>query len=53
VSGATLIGAFRFLDESLPFQEGLTRANIEKKVSLSQIADGRLLAVAQKELGLK
>jgi NitT/TauT family transport system substrate-binding protein len=34
-------------------QEGLTRAKMEKKVSLSQIADGRLLAEAQKELGLR
>jgi NitT/TauT family transport system substrate-binding protein len=34
-------------------QEGLTRAKAEKKVPLSQIADGRLLAEAQKELGLK
>jgi hypothetical protein len=34
-------------------QEGLTRAKMEKKVSPSQIADGRLLAEAQKELGLR
>jgi NitT/TauT family transport system substrate-binding protein len=34
-------------------QEGLTRAKIEKKVPLSQIADGRLVAEAQKELGLR
>jgi NitT/TauT family transport system substrate-binding protein len=34
-------------------QEGLTRAKIEKKLPLSQIADGRLLSEAQKELGLK
>jgi NitT/TauT family transport system substrate-binding protein len=34
-------------------QEGLTRAKVEKKVPLSQIADGRLLAEAQKELGLR
>jgi hypothetical protein len=34
-------------------QEGLTRAKIEKKLPVSQIADGRLLSEAQKELGLK
>ena len=34
-------------------REGLTRAKVEKKVPLSQIADGRLLAEAQKELGLR
>jgi NitT/TauT family transport system substrate-binding protein len=34
-------------------QDGLLRAKLEKKVPLSQIADGRLLAEAQKELGLK
>lgn len=34
-------------------QEGLARAKMEKKFPLSQIADGRLLSEAQKELGLK
>jgi hypothetical protein len=34
-------------------QEGLTRAKTEKKVPLFQIADGRFLAEAQKELGLR
>jgi NitT/TauT family transport system substrate-binding protein len=34
-------------------QEGLTRAKMEKKFPLSQIAAGRLLSEAQKELGLK
>jgi NitT/TauT family transport system substrate-binding protein len=34
-------------------QEGMTRAKIEKKFPLSQIADRRLLFEAQKELGLK
>jgi ABC-type nitrate/sulfonate/bicarbonate transport system substrate-binding protein len=34
-------------------EEGLTRAKMEKKLPLSQIADGRLLSEAQKELGLK
>lgn len=42
-------------DEGLQaaLQEGLTRAKLEKKIPLFQIADGRLLAEAQKELGLK
>ena len=34
-------------------EEGLTRAKMEKKLTLSQIADGRLLSEAQKELGLR
>jgi len=34
-------------------QDGLLRAKVEKKISLSQIADGRVLFEAQKELGLK
>jgi ABC-type nitrate/sulfonate/bicarbonate transport system substrate-binding protein len=34
-------------------QEGMTRAKMEKKLPVSQIADGRLLSEAQKELGLK
>src|SRR5215510_4179212 len=34
-------------------QDGLLRAKVEKKVPLSQIADRRLLAEAQKELGSK
>jgi len=31
----------------------LLRAKVEKKVPLTQIVDGRLLAEAQKEFGLK
>src|SRR5262245_53079176 len=34
-------------------QDGIARAKIEKKLPLSQIADGRILSEAQKELGLK
>jgi NitT/TauT family transport system substrate-binding protein len=42
-------------DEALQaaLQEGLTRAKMDKKLPSSQIADGRLLSEAQKELGLK
>jgi len=34
-------------------QDGIARAKIEKKLPLSQIADGRILSEVQKELGLK